>query len=110
MKFIIHISLFCSTAIACGQSMKFVYHEIGEFGNKMGQTILVDVDNDRDLHWVFGRFGEMYWYEHVSASEWILHDLGKGANTDVGQDGDIDVCTKPWNGSLHLYLENKLVE
>ena len=29
---------------------------------------------------------------------------------DVDADGDIDICTKPWNGSLHVYLRNLLVE
>jgi hypothetical protein len=25
-------------------------------------------------------------------------------------DEDIDICTKPWSGSLHIYLRNMLVE
>ena len=29
---------------------------------------------------------------------------------DVDGDGDIDICTKPWNGNLHFYLRNMLVE
>ena len=80
-----------------GQKMKFEYHEIGETRDRMGQTSLVDVDNDNDLDWVFGRFGEMYWYEYIAATKWELHEMGKGANTDVGgcpidinQDGWID--------------------
>ncbi|MEE9461812.1 MAG: FG-GAP-like repeat-containing protein, partial [Bacteroidales bacterium] len=198
-----------------GQKMHFELHEIGEFIDRMGQTSLVDVDNDNDLDWVFGRFGDMYWYEYKSADEWDLHEIGKGARTDVGGwpadinqdgmidfvvgdswyentdnprsekfilhrknmischdniildidgdgdldvssgggplsqdihklfiwenisgdaarwkehiilegrriheavaadvegDGDIDICTKPWHGGLHIYLENKLIE
>jgi len=50
--------------------MNFEYHVIGEFGDRMGQTSLVDVDNN----------------------------------------GDIDICTKPWHGGLHIYLENKLIK
>ena len=29
---------------------------------------------------------------------------------DVDGDGDIDICFKPWRGSLHIYLRNMLVE
>ena len=86
-----------SSADCFGQRMKFELHEIGEFRDRMGQTSLVDVDNDNDLDWVFGRFGEMYWYEYTSPDKWELHEMGKGARTDVGgcpadinQDGWID--------------------
>jgi hypothetical protein len=80
-----------------GQKMEFRSHEIGEFGMRMGQTSLVDVDQDGDLDWVFGCSGEMYWYEFISPAKWVLHEIGKGASTDVGgcpadvnQDGWID--------------------
>jgi len=66
------------------QGFIFEFHKIGEFGDMMGQTSLVDVDNDGDLDWVFGQRGDMYWYEYVSASRWELHEIGKGAKTDVG--------------------------
>jgi hypothetical protein len=66
------------------QKFTFNFHKIGEFQDRMGQTSLVDVDNDDDLDWVFGRFGQMYWYEYISADNWQLHDLGTGAKTDVG--------------------------
>lgn len=29
---------------------------------------------------------------------------------DVDADGDIDICSKPWDGDLHIYLRNLLVE
>jgi len=25
----------------------------------------------------------------------------------VDGDGDIDICSKPWHGNVHVYLENK---
>jgi hypothetical protein len=28
----------------------------------------------------------------------------------VDGDGDIDICTKPWNGDEHIYLRNMLKE
>jgi hypothetical protein len=94
---IIVISIFLAAFQSYGQKMKFEYHEIGEFGYRMGQTSLVDVDNDEDLDWVFGQSGEMFWYEYESPGDWKLHEIGKGAKTDVGgcpidvnQDGWVD--------------------
>jgi hypothetical protein len=49
---------------------RFEYHRIAEVGMRMGQTSLVDMDND----------------------------------------GDLDICTKPWNGNLHIHLRHMLVE
>ena len=65
------------TVQSFGQRMNFEYHEIGEFGYRMGQTSLVDVDNDNDLDWVFGQSGEMSWYEYISPTDWKLHEIGK---------------------------------
>ncbi|MGC9343139.1 MAG: FG-GAP repeat domain-containing protein, partial [Bacteroidales bacterium] len=80
-----------------GQKMNFKYFKIDDFSDRMGQTSLTDVDNDGDLDWVFGRFGDMYYYEYNSPENWILREIGKGARTDVGgcphdvnQDGWID--------------------
>ena len=67
-----------------GQNMEFRLHEIGEFRERMGQTSLVDVDNDGDLDWVFGCSGDMYWFEFESPADWTLHEIGTGATTDVG--------------------------
>lgn len=79
------------------QTFKFDIHEIGRHGKQMGQTALVDMDNDKDLDWVYGLRGEMFWYEYQNANQWIHHKLGSGAKTDVGgcpidinEDGWID--------------------
>jgi hypothetical protein len=29
---------------------------------------------------------------------------------DVNGDGDTDICTQPWNGSLHFYLRDMSVD
>ena len=125
MKTIIINSLMILSIIQCfGQKMEFEYHKIADFLDCMGQTSLVDVDNDNDLDWVFGRFGEMYWYEYISASEWKLHEIGKGAKTDVGgcpidinQDGWIDFVIgdswyentgDPKNNSFILHRKNMI--
>tara|TARA_R110002051_G_scaffold319116_3_gene402690 strand:+ start:4276 stop:5412 length:1137 start_codon:yes stop_codon:yes gene_type:complete len=98
MKTVLGLFISFFFVINCiGQAMSFECHEIGTFKDRMGQTSLIDIDNDNDLDWVFGRFGEMFWYEYVSSDNWILHELGKGASTDVGgcphdvnQDGWMD--------------------
>jgi len=33
-----------------------------------------------------------------------------GTAFDVDGDGDIDICSKPWNGNEHVYLRNMLKE
>ena len=78
------IPFFCGCAFISHSQFTFDFHKIDEFGNRMGQTSLVDVDNDGDLDFVFGRLGEMYWYEFISPTKWKRHEIGKGADTDVG--------------------------
>lgn len=76
--------MFCLVINCAGQEMKFDYYEIGRFGNRMGQTSLVDLNKDGNLDWVFGVSGNMYWYQYISAAEWKLREIGEGAKTDVG--------------------------
>jgi hypothetical protein len=96
MKTLITVLFFLSFFDFCrGQELNFEYHEIGKFGVLMGQTALVDVNNNGYLDWVFGMRGEMYWYQYISPSEWKLRELGKGANTDVGGCA-LDVTRNGW--------------
>lgn len=57
---------------------------IAQWGNELGQSSLADVDNDGDLDWIVGQHGEMRWYEFRGPSDWLAHELGAGAKTDVG--------------------------
>lgn len=54
---------------------------------------------------VDGKAGQ--WKEHLILEGKRCHEA-KAA--DIDADGDIDICTKPWRGSLHFYLRNQLVE
>ena len=44
------------------------------------------------------------WKEHVVLEGFRCHEA-KAA--DVDGDGDIDICSKPWHGNIHVYLENE---
>ncbi len=111
---IVGISIFCSAVYA--DFPKFEYHLIDRIGDKMGQTSLVDVDKDGDLDWIAGcNYGTIWWFEYKGPDNWVRHLLGKKVLTEVGGtafdvdgDGDIDICSKPWNGDEHVYLRNML--
>jgi hypothetical protein len=63
---------------------RFEYHKIAEVGRQMGQTSLVDIDKDGKLDWVVGERTRTWWFQYVAPDQWIQHDLGQGARTDVG--------------------------
>ncbi|MEX0938745.1 MAG: VCBS repeat-containing protein [Pirellulales bacterium] len=44
--------------------------------------------------------------EHVILQGVHGHESRAG---DIDGDGDVDICSKPWNGGRHVYLENRLV-
>jgi len=97
-SFLVIFSFFTITSLSAFPG--FTIHEIDRHGRQMGQTELADIDKDGDLDYVVGASGTMWWYEFRSADEWIRHDIGEGAVTDVGgcvmdvdQDGWPDVVT-----------------
>lgn len=93
---IFSILIFCLYSfMGNSQKMNFGFHKVDEFNNRMGQTSLVDIDKDGDLDFAFGRLGEMFWYEYISASELKRHEMGKGADTNVGG-GSLDVNGDGW--------------
>ena len=40
----------------------------------------------------------------------VGNHMGQTSLVDVDKDGDLDICSKAWNGDLHIYLRNMLVE
>ena len=51
----------------------------------------------------------------IKDHNWVRHTLAQKAPTEVGGtafdvDGDIDICSKLWNGNEHVYLRNMLKE
>lgn len=45
------------------------------------------------------------WKEHIILENVLGHESRVG---DVDGDGDIDICSKPWNGDRHVFVENLL--
>ena len=85
---------------------------------------VADFDNDGDLD-VFSGGGPLSQDTHKcfiwenadgKAHRWQEHLILEGKRcheakaADVDADGDIDIATKPWRGSLHIYLRNMLAE
>jgi hypothetical protein len=74
-----------AACVLAGDFPEFAYHEIDDVGNRMGQTSLVDVDRDGDLDWITGcSRGDVWWFEYRGPDDWVRHEIGGGAGTDVG--------------------------
>jgi hypothetical protein len=85
--------------VSYAQFPEFEYHPIGETEEELlGQSSLVDMDQDGDYDFVVGSSGgEVWWFEYQNADKWIRHKIGEyaltdkgGVTLDVDGDGDLD--------------------
>lgn len=109
-----------------GKGRKWRMHLVSgaHTGQDFHSLALADFDNDGDKD-IFSGGGplsesERKWYiwENLDGKggDWRMHEVLSGKRCheamagDVDKDGDIDICSKPWNGTEHIYLRNMLVE
>ena len=109
---------------ADGKGRKWIRHLIvDKAGQDYHSLAVADFDNDGDLD-VFSGGGPL---TSKPPHQWFIWENldGKGKSfkqhlilsgkrcheakvADVDGDGDIDICSKPWNGDEHVYLRNML--
>ena len=107
-----------------GRGRVWIRHLIvDKAGQDYHSLAVADFDNDNDLD-VFSGGGPL---TESPPHKWFIWENldGKGKNfkqhlilsgkrcheskaADVDGDGDIDICSKPWNGDEHVYLRNML--
>jgi hypothetical protein len=116
MKTLLFSVVLVAALPAISQFPQFEFHKIGEYGMRMGQTAMVDLDvveaecdtSDTRVFWWENSTGDAKnWIKHVILENFRCHEA-KAA--DVDGDGDVDICAKPWNGNIHVFLENKLTD
>ncbi|MCK4293464.1 MAG: VCBS repeat-containing protein [Planctomycetes bacterium] len=109
-----------------GKGRKWITHLIADkSGQDFHSLAVADFDNDGDLD-VFSGGGPLtkspphkwFIWENTDAKgrKWQQHVILSGKRcheakaADVDGDGDIDICSKPWNGNEHIYLQNMFIE
>jgi len=109
-----------------GQGRAWKPHRNLDLGEKHRYGVAVktwvgDLDGDLDVYSGAGplsgskKFACYLWENGGRGKSWIEHELLAGKQCheaeagDVDGDGDMDICTKPWDGGNdHLFLENRM--
>ena len=111
---------------ADGKGGLWIRHIIADkTGQDYHSLAVADFDNDGDAD-VFSGGGPLtskpphkwFIWENVDGKgkKWVQHEILSGKRcheakaADVDGDGDIDICSKPWNGDEHVNLRNMLRE
>jgi len=110
-----------------GKGGSWARHPIASNKGDLHTLAVADFDNDGDLD-VFSGEGPLgntgpkdkrrwfIWENLGRAAKWKEHMILEGPRchegiaADVDGDGDVDICSKPWSGDLHVYLKNLLIE
>ncbi|MHC4181569.1 MAG: FG-GAP repeat domain-containing protein [Planctomycetota bacterium] len=110
-----------------GKGKSWARHPIAANKGDLHTLAVADFDNDGDLD-VFSGEGPLgntgpgdkrrwfIWENLGRAAKWKEHMIlegprcHEGVAADVDGDGDVDICSKPWNGNLHVYLRNMHVQ
>ena len=107
-----------------GKGREWIRHIIaGKSGQDFHSLAVADFDNDGDLD-VFSGGGPLtskpphkwFIWENTDGKgrNWRQHEILTGKRcheakaADVDNDGDIDICSKPWNGDEHIFLRNMI--